>query len=113
MVIGGGQGGRVQDARFVPSLPGPDLERRLRDLLDWMAADHGRLLDPVVAAGMAHHQFETLHPFSDGNGRIGRLLVVLHLMRTRVLTEPTLTISPWFEARRADYEDRLAGRQRP
>jgi len=56
---------------------------------------------------MAHYQFETLHPFNDGNGRIGRLLIVLHLLYAQVLTEPTLTVSPWFEARRADYYDAL------
>ena len=56
---------------------------------------------------MAHYQFETLHAFNDGNGRIGRLLVVLHLLYAGVLTEPTLTVSPWLEARRADDDDRL------
>ena len=64
-------------------------------------------IDPLVAAAMAHYQFETLHPFHDGNGRIGRLLVVMHLQITGVLTEPTLTVSPWFEARRTTYYDRL------
>jgi Fic family protein len=56
---------------------------------------------------MAHYHFETLHPFNDGNGRIGRLLIVLHLLYAQVLSEPTLTVSPWFEARRADYYDAL------
>src|SRR5262249_7374281 len=64
-------------------------------------------IDPVVAAAMAHYQFETLHPCNDGNGRLGRLLVVLHLMSSGTLSEPTLTVSPWFEARRAEYFDRL------
>ncbi len=58
---------------------------------------------------MVHHQFETLHPFNDGNGRIGRLLVVMHLVATGTLTEPSLTVSPWFEARRAAYFDHLNG----
>ena len=109
VMIGSHPAARVQDARFVPPPPGQDLEHQLRDLVDWMVADQYGLIDPVVAAGMAHYQFETLHPFNDGNGRIGRLLVVLHLMQARALTEPTLTVSPWFEARRADYYDRLLG----
>jgi Fic family protein len=107
VMIGSHAGARVQDARFVPPPGGPGLEQQLRDLLDWMRNDHDGEIDPVVAAGMAHYQFETLHPFNDGNGRIGRLLVVLHLMQAGVLVEPTLTVSPWFEARRADYYDRL------
>jgi Fic family protein len=79
----------------------------MRDLVDWAARDHSDLIDPVVSAGMAHYQFEVLHPFNDGNGRLGRLLVVLQLMQSGVLSEPTLTVSPWFEARRPDYYDRL------
>ena len=109
VLIGNNPGARVEDARFVPSPPGPELEQRLRDVVEWMAADHGGDIDPVVAAGMAHHQFETLHPFDDGNGRIGRLLIVLHLMTNGTLVEPTLTVSPWFEERRREYYDRLFG----
>lgn len=107
VVIGTHAGARVQDATFVPAPPGPELDRRLRDCVDWINSDHGDAIDPVVAAGMVHYQFEALHPFFDGNGRIGRLLVVLHLLGSGVLAEPTLTVSPWFEARRADYFDRL------
>lgn len=107
VVIGSHPGARVQDARFVPRPPGPDLEHQLRDLVDWIVQDHAGALDPVVAAAMAHYQFEALHPFHDGNGRIGRLLVVLQLLQSGILAEPTLTVSPWFEARRADYYQRL------
>ncbi len=107
VMIGGHPGGRVQDARFVPHQPGPELERQVRDWLSWIDESHDGRIDPVVAAGMAHYHFETLHPFNDGNGRIGRLLIVLHLLYAQVLTEPTLTVSPWFEARRADYYDAL------
>jgi len=56
---------------------------------------------------MAHYQFETLHPFRDGNGRLGRFLIVLTLLGSRVLSEPTLTVSPWFEERRPEYYDAL------
>ncbi|CAG7608615.1 hypothetical protein LEUCIP111803_01135 [Leucobacter soli] len=75
--------------------------------MDWMKADHSDEIDPVVAAAMSHYQFETLHPFMDGNGRVGRYLIVLHLQAAGVLSEPTLTVSPWFESRRGEYYDRL------
>jgi len=99
----------VHNARFVPTPPGADLEYGLQLLVDWMRADHRSEIDPVVAAAMAHYQFETLHPFSDGNGRIGRLLIVLNLQVAGVLGDPTLTVSPWFEARRNQYYDLLLG----
>ncbi|MFC7766487.1 Fic family protein [Leucobacter soli] len=94
-------------SRFVPTPPGMHLETGLRDLMDWMKADHSDEIDPVVAAAMSHYQFETLHPFMDGNGRVGRYLIVLHLQAAGVLSEPTLTVSPWFESRRGEYYDRL------
>ncbi|MPZ79446.1 MAG: Fic family protein [Actinophytocola sp.] len=98
----------VQSARFVPPPAGNDLRANLQDLLDWMGRkETGQEIDPVVAAALAHYQFETLHPFNDGNGRIGRLLIVMHLQQKGVLLEPTLTVSPWFESRRSDYYDRL------
>ncbi len=109
VAIGSRQGARVQDARFIPRPPGPELEAQVRDWLNWVSLDLSNEIDPVVAAAMGHYQFETLHPFNDGNGRIGRLFVVLQLLQLGVLTEPSLTVSPWFEARRADYYDCLLG----
>lgn len=99
----------IHAARFVPSPPGDSLELGVRELVDWLRVDHSGTIDPVVATAMGHYQFETLHPFRDGNGRLGRLLIVLQLQQLGVLSEPTLTVSPWFEARRADYYDRLLG----
>lgn len=97
----------VHAARFIPPPPGDHLITGLHDLVTWLQADHSQAIDPVVAAAMSHYQFETLHPFHDGNGRLGRLLIVLHLLRMGALSEPTLTVSPWFEARRTDYYARL------
>jgi Fic family protein len=68
---------------------------------------NGPKLPAVVAAAMAHYQFETLHPFGDGNGRIGRLVVVLQLLGAGVLPEPAFSISPWLLKRRTEYQDHL------
>lgn len=105
-VVIGGALGRVRDARFVPPPPGPDLEAGVRRWVEWVNRRH-RSFPPVVAAALAHYQFEALHPFNDGNGRIGRLVIVLQLLLSGTLREPLLTVSPWFEARRSDYQDEL------
>ncbi len=99
--------GAIEDARFVPMPPGIALNAATQDLVNWMQDDRERR-DPVVAAALAHYQFETLHPFNDGNGRIGRLAIVLQLMLDGVISEPLLSVSPWFEARRTQYQDHLA-----
>lgn len=112
VVIGRREGVRPTDlpvmaARFVPVPPGDQLAAGVDGLMTWKEQDHSRSIDPVVKVGMAHYQFETLHPFRDGNGRLGRYFIVLDLLTTGVLSEPTLTVSPWFEARRSEYYQRL------
>jgi Fic family protein len=102
----GSPNGTIESSRFVPMPPGSELEVALHDLVEWINAGGDR--DPLIAAAMAHYQFETLHPFNDGNGRIGRLLIVLQFMVDGLLKEPLLSVSPWFEARRTMYEDELA-----
>lgn len=97
----------VYAARFVPPPPGLALDAGVRDLVGWIDIDRTGAIDPVVAAAMSHYQFETLHPFRDGNGRVGRFLIVLHLLGAGVLGEPTLSVSPWFESRRSQYYDLL------
>ncbi len=62
---------------------------------------------PVIKAGLAHAQFETIHPFLDGNGRVGRLLVSLTLVVDGVLSQPFLYLSLYFKEHRADYYDAL------
>ncbi len=98
---------RVKEARFIPPPPGDLLRDGLLDWEAWVNTPHADL--PIIAAlAMTHYQFETLHPFGDGNGRIGRLVIVLQLMREGHLTQPLLTISPWLEQRRRDYQEHLA-----
>jgi Fic family protein len=93
------------DARFVPPPPGDQLLGGVENLLRWLA-DPPRL-PTVIHAAMVHYQFETLHPYSDGNGRLGRLLVIVQLLRGAVIREPLLVVSPWFEQRREHYQNAL------
>jgi Fic family protein len=104
----GSRGGRVEDARFLPMRPGPQLEAGFNDLIDWIKEKDAAQVDPVIAAAMVHYQFETLHPFNDGNGRLGRLLIVVQLLQAQMLPDSLLSVSPWFEARRETYQDSLA-----
>jgi Fic family protein len=61
----------------------------------------------LVKAAVGHYQFETLHPFSDGNGRLGRLVVVLQLMYADTLAYPVLNLSPWLRRRKEEYKASL------
>jgi Fic family protein len=96
----------IEDARFVPAPHGDQLRAAFEEWVTWINR-RDIPLPPVVQAGLGHYQFETLHPYSDGNGRIGRLAIVLQLMRLGVLRYPILVVSPWFEARRSAYQDAL------
>lgn len=107
LVAIGSPTGSLEDARFVPMPPGIELDVALQDLVRWLG-DAPAPREPIVAAAMSHYQFETLHPFNDGNGRIGRLLVVLQLLVDGLIHQPLLSVSPWFEARRPQYQDHLA-----
>lgn len=106
-VVIGSPTGTVADARFVPMPPGHGLSSAVQTLIEWIASEDTPR-DPLVAAGMAHYQFETLHPFNDGNGRLGRLMIVLQLMTTDLVGQPLLSVSPWFEAHRTAYQEHLA-----
>jgi Fic family protein len=105
VVMIGAPGSRLAEARFVPPPPGDQLRVGVEALLGWV--NEPPALPTVVQAAMTHYQFETLHPYSDGNGRLGRLLVIVQLLRGAVIREPLLIVSPWFEARRDAYQDAL------
>ncbi len=96
----------IEDARFIPAPFGDQLRAGFDASIDWINSPPDTM-PPVVQTALAHYQFETLHPFSDGNGRIGRLLIVLQLMQLKVLRHPILVVSPWFEARRSEYQAAL------
>lgn len=101
----GAPGCTLQQASFVPPPP--------EDLMDhlgaWEKALHDRGLPPLVHAALLHYQFEAIHPFLDGNGRVGRLLITLFLCERGILPMPLLYLSAFFEATRRDYYDRLLG----
>jgi Fic family protein len=105
-VVIGSRGLRLEESRFVPPPPGDQLKAGLEEWVAWVR-EPSQHLAPVARAALAHYQFEALHPFSDGNGRIGRLLIAMQLMQDSVLREPILVVSPWFEARRTEYQDGL------
>lgn len=104
-VVIGPKHGSIYDARYIPPPPGDQLRAGLDHWQAWMREDHP--MPPVLQAALAHYQFETLHPFGDGNGRIGRLVIVLQLLRTEALSEPAITVSPWFRRKREAYQDHL------
>jgi Fic family protein len=97
-------GSRPGNARFVPP-PADVVPTALGDLERWLHEDDP--LPPLARAGIAHVQFETIHPFLDGNGRIGRLLVVILLERWGLLAAPLLYLSVAFKRHRQEYYDRL------
>jgi Fic family protein len=78
-------------------------------LADWDQALRRTELPPIVQAALIHSQFEAIHLFLDGNGRVGRLLITLLLIERGVLPTPLLYLSAFFEATRREYYDRLLG----
>lgn len=88
----------------MPPPPGDQLEAGLAAWARWInEAD----LPVIAKMALGHYQFETLHPFNDGNGRLGRLVCVLQLMASGELTVPLLDLSAWLEQRRQEYQDHL------
>ncbi|WP_256842667.1 Fic family protein [Ornithinimicrobium cryptoxanthini] len=95
----------IEHSRFLPPPPGESLQRGMTEWEKWVNAEDD--VPTVAKVALTHYQFETLHPFSDGNGRLGRLLVVLQLVAEGVLRHPILSLSPWLEPRKDEYKDHL------
>lgn len=100
----GGKGSTLKNARFIPPNPTNTIEY-MSDLEKHMNSDD--TLDILTQAALMHYQFETIHPFLDGNGRVGRLLITLFLMEKKVLTSPALYISYFLKSNRIEYYDRM------
>ena len=100
----GAAGCNLQNARYIPPSV-EDMVQAMSDLEKYINGNDD--LDVLIRTALIHYQFETIHPFLDGNGRIGRLLITLFLMEKKVLSTPALYISYFLKKNRIEYYDRM------
>ena len=101
----GAAGSSLKNARYIPPNP-EDMINAMSELEKYINSDDS--LDLLIQAALLHYQFETIHPFLDGNGRVGRLLITLFLMEKKVLSSPALYISYYLKKNRIEYYDRMS-----
>lgn len=101
----GSIGSTLKNARYVPPSV-EDMKEAMSDLEKYINAEDD--MDPLIKIALIHYQFETIHPFLDGNGRIGRLMINLYLKQNQLLSHPTLYISYYLKRNRVEYYDRLS-----
>lgn len=99
-------GATIQDALFVPP-PFGEIHSLMGDMENFLHND-GIDVPQLIRIAIAHYQFETIHPFLDGNGRVGRLMIALYLVSEGLLAKPTLYLSDYFEKNRNLYYDKLS-----
>ena len=99
----GSAGANLANATFVPP-PVPEMKEALNKFEQFL---HDDSLPVLIHTGLAHAQFETIHPFLDGNGRVGRLLITFLLCERKILHRPLLYLSHYLKMHRAEYYDRL------
>ena len=98
-------GATIKEAVYIPP-PHTEVERLMEDLVQYLCADYEEF-DTLIQAAVAHYQFEAIHPFEDGNGRIGRLLISLYLYEQGLTHLPNLYISEFLEKYRREYYEAL------
>ena len=101
----GGQGSTIKNARYIPPCP-EDMDNAISKLEKYINVND--TYDVLIQAALIHYQFETIHPFLDGNGRIGRLLITLYLIEKGALSAPALYISYFLKKNRVEYYDRMS-----
>lgn len=98
----GGASRRIEDARFVPPPP-RETEQAMAELERYLNRDDDQGIPALVDAALMHYQFETIHPFADGNGRVGRILIPIYLIQRSILQAPLLYFSPAVEGEKTRY----------
>lgn len=101
----GGYGATIRNAHYVPPCP-QDMIQAMSDLEKYMNDEDETNI--LIRAALIHYQFETIHPFLDGNGRVGRLLIMLFLIDKKILTTPALYISYFLKKYQSEYYSRLS-----
>ena len=98
----------IRHAHYVPPRPGDQMRSLLEHWVGWLTDPVATERIPLIArVAMAHFQFEAIHPYTDGNGRLGRLVVVLQMLRESALRQPVLSISSWLHESGAAYREEL------
>lgn len=96
---------KIKNARFIP--PPPNESLQCMDDLEAFINTERPTIPPLIATGLSHYQFETIHPFGDGNGRVGRMLITLQLLSQGLLNSPLLYVSPHIEINKDEYIDSM------
>lgn len=100
----GPSGCSLKDARYIPPNV-EDMNKLMNNLEEYM---NNMEYDPLIQIALIHYQFETIHPFLDGNGRVGRLLITLFLLERKLLSKPILYISYFLKKNQFEYYDRIS-----
>lgn len=97
-----GPNGKIEDATYIPPEP-QNIDSLIGNLEHYINSDSCNTLDPLLKAGIIHAQFESIHPYLDGNGRLGRVIIMLYLLDSKVISKPSFFISEELEKNKFKY----------